>query len=51
METTNKLDKFYDEVMDIMEWAEEQNFIREEAKIILIRNITADYEEIKAMKD
>lgn len=43
----NKLDKFYETVIDIINWAESEQFITEDAATTLIRNITQEKEEIE----
>lgn len=49
-EDTNKFDKLYDEILDILYWAVSQEHINEEAKDILIENICKSKEEIENEK-
>ena len=43
----NKFQKLYEAVIDIINWAEYQNHITEDAANILIENITEEKEEIE----
>lgn len=43
----NKLDIFYDKVLDIIAWAERQDHITEEQGTLLAQNITTAKENIE----
>lgn len=46
-EGNTKFQKLYDEIIDILYWAEEQRHINEEQRDILIENINKEKEEIE----